>query len=307
MTFFKKTMSENPIETQNNADSTKNISNENNVKSESNISNNEIKTTEINPPPSKPAKPDLSLFIQRNKTNELIERFPGQINGNQFVGNQLNQCKVIVRDFCDSVFIDKSNDSDFILCSVRGSIFVRDCTNCRFVMVCGQFRCRNCSNCQFFMHVKTGPVVESSENLTIGCAQIYYPELQAQMIKAKLFPAINIWNDVHDFTPGPGHFSLADNVKITSEEMDILAPYEQKTDNYLLPFIQCPNYQLKHWSVKVSEDKINEIAKISQNIKITKIEHDQGNNLIIIVELESKEEVETAFQGLFSEITSFYA
>lgn len=115
---------------------------------------------------------------------------------------------MIIHDFVDSVTIDRSTNSDFVISSVRGSVFVRNCTHCRFVVVSGQFRCRDCSDCDFYLQVKTGPVIEASQELRIGCGLVSYDGLYAHMDRAKLDPAVNPWNDVHDFTPGGGHFTL---------------------------------------------------------------------------------------------------
>lgn len=248
-------------------------------------------------PPAKPqaaagSRPpiDRSIFKQTDKADETIIRVPGQINGNQFVTDKLQRCKVIVHDFCDSMFIDRCEDCDFILCTVRGSIFPRECKNCRFIMVCGQFRCRDCTDCQFFMHVKTGPVVESSTNCKIGCAQVYYPELLEHMQKARIDQAVNLWNDVHDFTPGEGHFSLADNEKL---ELEI----NENADQTPLPFTHVHTPGATSFAITVPTNSINEIVTISRSTRIYKMEK-QGESIIISAEADSKSDVSSQFEAL---------
>ena len=138
--------------------------------------------------------------------DEEIRRKPGDIGGNQFCVDELENCKVIVNDICDSMTIDRCTNCELILSAVRGSVFIRDCVDSKFQIVCGQFRCRSCTNCDFFIHVRSGPVVESSKNIRIGCSTLFYPELIDQMNQLKLDPLLNCWTDIHDFTPDEGNF-----------------------------------------------------------------------------------------------------
>lgn len=242
--------------------------------------------------PAAPAKPqiDRSIFVQKDKKDETIIRTPGQINGNQFVANKLDNCKVIVHDFCDSMMFDQCVNCQFVLSAVRGSIFARNCKNCKFAMVCGQFRCRECEECDFFMQVKTGPVVESSKNLRIGCALVSYPELADQMKKARLDPAINIWNDVHDFTPGEGHFSLINGEKL---EMEIL----DNEGTPILPFTYLPTKEEGHlFNVKLDNQHWESIVQRSfDDLKLEGTHRETDGNFSVDISANSKEEAESIF------------
>ena len=247
-------------------------------------------------PQSAPAKPavDRSIFIQKNKKDETIIRTPGQINGNQFVGTDLERCKVIVTDYIDSVVIDKCVDCDFILSCTRGSIFPRRCKNCRFIMVCGQFRCKDCHDCSFFMFVKTGPVIEASTNIKIGCAEIAYEGLYEHMERAKLPIVRNIWNDVHDFTKvdGEEHFVYAsgEHLKIP----DLLPEAES-----MLPFSYQKDSSLKSFTFTVPADKTQELIKLSHQDKtrIIAIE-DHNTSLNVIAEAANEEQLHSVFDSL---------
>lgn len=249
-------------------------------------------------PASAPAKPqvDRSIFVQKDKKDETIIRTPGQINGNQFVANKLENCKVIVHDFCDSMMIDQCTNCQFVLSAVRGSIFARNCKQCKFAMVCGQFRCRECEECDFFMQVKTGPVVESSQNLRIGCALVSYPELAEQMKKARLDPAINIWNDVHDFTPGEGHFSLAGGEKL---EMEIL----DNEGTPILPFTYLPTKEEHLFNVKIDNKYWEDIVQRSfDDFQLFGTHRESDGSFSVDIPAESKEEAELIFED-YSPVT----
>ena len=243
--------------------------------------------------PAQPAKRviDRSIFVQKDKHDETIVRVPGQINGNQFAAMKLTNCKVIVRDLVDSMTLDQCTGCDFLLCAVRGSIFARNCEKCRFIMVCGQFRCRDCSDCDFFMQVKTGPVIESSHDLRIGCAIVAYPELLDHMKRARLDPAVNIWNDIHDFTPEDApHFELCPGKKLDLEINEI-------TDD-LHVFFTWGLGTGPHFDVTVSEDREADLARLSSSSLKLEATARSPDGIVCTVAAQSSQEAEAMFAEL---------
>lgn len=51
---------------------------------------------------------------------------------------------------------------------IKGSIFVRDCSNCRLVVSCQQFRSRDCHDCEVLLHVGSVPIIESTKAIAFG-------------------------------------------------------------------------------------------------------------------------------------------
>lgn len=249
--------------------------------------------TDVQPSEPAPQKKivDRVMLVVTQKKNETIKRNPDDICGNQFCVDELEKCNVIVTDVCDSMTIDRCIDCELILSAVKGSIFIRDCKNCKFQMVCGQFRCRNCDNCDFYMHVKTGPIIESSKNVRIGCSTLYYPELLSQMKDAGLDPFTNIWNDVHDFTPGSGNFTYESGKKL---EMDIM----NKDDN-VLPFTFKADSEDSIFALEISEDKLHDLIQLSlqHSVRLISISKD-GRSLKCDFESSSKEELLEAVSSL---------
>lgn len=228
---------------------------------------------------SKPAI-DRSIFVQRKKTDETIRRVNGEINGNQFIASDLTNCKVIVNDYVDSMTFDRCNNCEMILSAVKGSVFVRDCNDSKFILVCGQFRARHCNNCDFFMHVKTGPVIETSENCRIGCAELSYPLLYQHMERALIPLETNIWYDVHDFTPGEGHFTYVSGERL---HFDFV---ENANARSMIPYIHMRDSGKSYFDAQT--DEINEIINFihkdgSKVIKITK----NNDNYIFTFEASS--------------------
>lgn len=83
-------------------------------------------------------------FILVNfKNTELIKK-PGQINGQAFQINQLENCRVFLLDYLALIYVDNCKNCQIFIGPIKGSIFCRNCTNCKISACCEQFRCREC-------------------------------------------------------------------------------------------------------------------------------------------------------------------
>lgn len=235
-------------------------------------------------------KKDRSFYVQSNKSNETIIRSNGDLSGNPFNANNLTNCRIIIEDFCDSINIDKCEDCIFILSAIRGSIFIRSCKNSRFMVICGQFRCYDCNNCAFLLHSKTGPVIESSKKIKIGCGQIGYEKLIENMKNAQLDPLINNWEDVHDFTPEKGNFEIDDKIPTDF----------YKQEKPVLPFTVSKKSSNKFFNVKLERNKLDSIISMSNTNHIfVKIElSNNGNDINCCVGGQSQSSIQKIFQEI---------
>jgi protein XRP2 len=251
-------------------------------------------SADIEEPPEEAEIPKKTVprenLVQIKLKDTEIRRNPGDISGNPFQVDELTNCKIIVTDVCDSMTIDRCVNCEFILSAVRGSIFVRDCDNSKFHLVCGQFRCRSCTNCDFFMHVKTGPVIESSKDLAIGCSNLFYPELLDQMNQAGLDPVTNCWTDIHDFTPGAGHFEYKSGAKLELSIMDV--------SGFTLPFTQIARGSNSVFKFRIQEAQISGLAEISQREEVHLIAIARENGLVCSFEAESRDLIESQLSDL---------
>lgn len=126
---------------------------------------------------------------------------------------------VFIFDQSATITVDDCSNCNFFFGPVRGSVFIRNCKNCRAVIVCQQFRTRDCSKCDVFLACATQPIIEASNAMRIGCFQLHYEQLADQFRAAKINMLAVNWSGVHDFTPVSGklNFSLdlADSVRPT--------------------------------------------------------------------------------------------
>ena len=132
---------------------------------------------------------------------------------------------------------------------LHSSIFLRDCSQCRVMVACQQFRSRDCKKMDILLHCASQPVIESCTKLKFGCFMASYPQLEGWSyihLKFCLLPNINLsyssiygqlivdqfksagislvsnnWSDVYDFTKVPDeiNWSLLDHVSLLLNHM----------------------------------------------------------------------------------------
>ena len=59
----------------------------------------------------------------------------------------------------------------------KSSVFLRNCTDCTFVIFCQQLRMRDCVNCKVMLYTQTEPVVEACTGIEFSTMTYWYEEL----------------------------------------------------------------------------------------------------------------------------------
>lgn len=151
-------------------------------------------------------------YIFSKRVNESIVKQQGSIDGQQFIIEESRGCDIFLLDHIACVTVDQCKDCRIITGPIESSIFIRDCTDCIIVTICQQLRLRDCSNLKVFLCSTTGPIIETSRNITFGCYDYNYFGLADHFRAANLSVWNNSWFDVYDFNPsgGSGNFKLLD-------------------------------------------------------------------------------------------------
>lgn len=122
---------------------------------------------------------------------------------------------VYLFDNVAQVSIDDCKNCKFFIGPSKGSVFIRDCTDCCLAAVCQQFRTRDCRRISTFLSCGTQPIIESSTNMKFACLTVSYAQLPEQLKNSRISVFNNNWNNIHDFTPvsGERNFSFFSQVK----------------------------------------------------------------------------------------------
>ena len=75
------------------------------------------------------------------------------------------------------------------------SVYIRNCTDCRCVAACEQFRARDCRKCDVFLHSASQPIIEDCLRMKFGCFSASYPQLKGTLalLPVSLFQFLRRW------------------------------------------------------------------------------------------------------------------
>lgn len=147
----------------------------------------------------KDATLDRKDYILSNLREEVVTR--DTINGQQFVVEECHNCTILLLDHIATIQVDACENCFIVIGPCESSVFLRDCKNCTVVCATQQLRLRNCNHVQLSLLCATEPIIESSNDINIGCFGITYFSLAQHMTAAKLSIWNNKWSEVYDFTP----------------------------------------------------------------------------------------------------------
>jgi hypothetical protein len=87
------------------------------------------------------------------KKGETLQRNPGELDGNPFTMEKLDDCTVVLADFSEQVTGDYLTNCKVFVGASCGSVFVRDCKDCKFWLCADRLLANNCVNCDFYLQV----------------------------------------------------------------------------------------------------------------------------------------------------------
>lgn len=61
---------------------------------------------------------------------------------------------------------------------IHFSVFIRDCSDCRMIIACQQYRTRDCKNFDTYLLCQTQPIIEASAQMRFGCMQLNYDHFE---------------------------------------------------------------------------------------------------------------------------------
>ena len=157
-----------------------------------------VKTSTTNSNFGRPSNLERQDYIIQGKKDTFILK--NAINGQQFCVEDTVDSSIFLCDHIAQLTVDSCHNVVLITGPVEGSIFLRDCNDCTFVIACQQLRLRNCKNCKILLFSTTGPIVESCTNIGFGCYTLNYFDLRTHFESAGLHVMGNSWLAVFDFT-----------------------------------------------------------------------------------------------------------
>ena len=97
-------------------------------------------------------------FIFEKLEDKFSYRGPGSLKnketgkGMDFSIRYCKRSKLYVQDQIAECKIDQCEDCDIVLGPCMSSVFIRNCSNCKFIVNCKQLRLRDCTNVQIMLY-----------------------------------------------------------------------------------------------------------------------------------------------------------
>ena len=174
----------------------------------------------------KAKKLDPKDFEFIDKTGETLAKKAPQINGQQFILQNINTCTVQLFDFLDSINMDDCTNSTFLIGPLSNSIIITNCKNSTIVVAAKQVRLNFCENIRLYIYSSTDPALQGSKNITIAPYNLIFPGLNELIEKAEINIHHNRWNKVHDFSKtNPPNWCFCDESEfhVVSESINNIA------------------------------------------------------------------------------------
>jgi hypothetical protein len=164
-------------------------------------------------------------YCFQKQSGKTLLRAPGSIDRQPFNLEDLTDCTVLLLDTCDQVIVHHLVNCRVFIGPCTGSIFIRECTGCRFTICCKQLRTRDCKNCDLYLHAHTEPIIELSSEMRFAPFNGNYTGFPERLQAAGFSVKVNRWKDVYDFATSTANSTDAEK---TRKNWSILA--EDKRD-----------------------------------------------------------------------------
>eukprot|EP00938_MAST-03A_sp_MAST-3A-sp1_P003786 g3786.t1 len=161
-------------------------------------------------------KTDTTLRIPPLATSDIDSKMEYPDKGKDVTLGNLKNCTVAVCVRLGTLRLTNVRDCEIYCGPIDGSVFVNDCTNCRFVLASRQLRIHDTINCVFEVQTNSGPIIEDCDHLRFGpYPQISYNQSDLDFRESTLDMSVkNAWCDVKDFkwhrTQASPHWSKLD-------------------------------------------------------------------------------------------------
>ncbi|XP_076464168.1 tubulin-specific chaperone C-like [Babylonia areolata] len=134
-----------------------------------------------------------------NQSGVSLSMDSSEINQNDVALVGLTDCTVKLFGSPSAVHIFKLKNCKIFAGPVSGSIFIRDCTNCVFVLPCQQLRIHNTFDTDFYIHVTSKAIIEDCARVQFAPYNWTYTNLDSDYQLSGLDRGRNNWDKVDDF------------------------------------------------------------------------------------------------------------
>lgn len=142
---------------------------------------------------------DRMKWTFANRKNELIQLPREKVDDQTITGSDLTNCVIRLEGHSGSLQFAKLENCLVICGPTARSIFLDDCSNCKFVVACQQLRCHRSRNCDLYLKVTSRAIIEDCRGIQVAEYNDHYEALDDDLVKSGLDATVNNWNILDDF------------------------------------------------------------------------------------------------------------
>ncbi|XP_011493034.2 tubulin-specific chaperone C [Aedes aegypti] len=142
---------------------------------------------------------DRMKWTFSDRKNELIVLPRAVVDDQTVTATNLTDCIVRLEGHSGSLQFSKLQNCLVICGPTSRSIFLDDCSNCKFVVACQQLRCHRSKNCELYLKVTSRAIIEDCNQIKVAEYNNFYDGLQDDLVRSGLDSDVNNWNELDDF------------------------------------------------------------------------------------------------------------
>ncbi|XP_059176479.1 tubulin-specific chaperone C-like [Physella acuta] len=132
-------------------------------------------------------------------SNKTLQKNGNEINKKDIALASLTDCTVLLYGAPSAIHMNKLKNCKVFCGPVPGSIFIRECINCTFVLSCQQLRIHSTTNSHFYIHVTSKAIIEDCNGIKFAPCNWTYDGQEEDYATTGLTKDRNNWDKVDDF------------------------------------------------------------------------------------------------------------
>lgn len=135
----------------------------------------------------------------QNRRHEEIRLDPNETNNKDITVTTLDSCLLEIFGYPGLLQLSHLTNCVILCGPVSRSVFVNNCTNCKFIYACQQIRLHTSHHCDLYIHVTGRAIIEDCNNINVAPYNYRYTNIDDDFAKAGLDMAKNNWENIGDF------------------------------------------------------------------------------------------------------------
>ncbi|XP_053677230.1 tubulin-specific chaperone C [Anopheles nili] len=134
-----------------------------------------------------------------DRVNQLLELPLTAVNDQTITASKLRNCLLRIEGHPGSLQFAKLDNCVVVCGPTARSIFLDDCTRCKFVVACQQLRCHRSRECDMYLTVTSRAIIEDCNGIRVARYNYRYQNIEEDFNLSGLDLTCNNWNTLDDF------------------------------------------------------------------------------------------------------------